>query len=120
MKQEEIRQSRIKQTKRLILEHNFAGLLNNQKWFRIFDWLNMNSIDFHLKTLNSSDKVICKFIRELEKSSILIDDSGNFIEFLEIESITIKKTDKILFLLKELNVDYSACGSCIDINGYRK
>jgi hypothetical protein len=107
-------------TKEFALINTTARLLNNHKWYSIFDRLDdINSV-FELKILLSNDIKICHHIQELEKTSILIDDSGDYIEFLEIDRLRIKKTNELMTFLEELNVEFIEQEEYIDIEGYRK
>lgn len=103
-----------------IFSNAFTGLLNNQKWFKIFDWLNDNNIDFKVKILLSNKNSVCRQIREIERTSILFDFSNDFVEFLEIDRVTIVKTNELLYLLHQLKVDWIDRIDFIDIEGYKK
>ncbi|MBU2996420.1 hypothetical protein KO500_08235 [Cellulophaga baltica] len=116
----EKRDSRIKETRNFILEKTNGSLLNNQKWYRIFEWIEQHHSEFELKTLLSSEIKKADHIFELEKSSILIDNSGNFIEFLELEQIILKNKSELKVELKKLNVEFLEQADFIEINGYRK
>ncbi len=107
-------------TKKFIIDNNATGLLNNHKWYKIFEWLNDSNINFQLKTLLSDKSNKYVQIIELEETSVLIDNSGDFIEFLEIDRLTIKKTNELLDFLNDLNIDYVDQIADIEIDGYRK
>ena len=62
------------------------------KWFQTFELIEEFQSKFELKTILSPETKKADSILELEKSSILIDNSGEFIEFLELEQIFIKST----------------------------
>lgn len=119
-REQEKRLSRLKITKNLILDNSFIGLLNNQKWFRIFEVLDAINIEFNVKTLDSENYKTCTSIRELEQNSLLIDDSGNFIEFFEIEKLKFKKINQLITLIGEMKLDYTDIEETIEINGYNK
>ena len=93
--------------------------MNNQKWYRIFEWIEQNNSEFELKTLLSSDIKKSNVILELENSSILIDNSGNFIDFLELEQLTLKNTAVLKAQLNKLNVGFIEQSDEIEIKGYR-
>ena len=116
----EKRSSRLKQTKQYILSNSITGILNNQKWKELFDWLDSHGIAFKLRILLSKDEIDCDWIRELEDTSILIDDSGDFIEFYEIESIKTKYNRELIEFLKPTNFDYNNTHEEIEIYGYKK
>ncbi len=111
--------SRIKQTRKYILDNSLMGLLNNQKWQNVFEWLEGNKIEFKLITLLNPLERNCDFIRELETNSILIDDSGEFIDFLEIKKLTIFKSSSLITFLNESNIEYLDNSEMLDIVGYR-
>ena len=116
----EKRISRIDQTKKLILNKNYSGTLNNQKWIRIFSYLQDNNIKFKIATLTGKQLEV-DFIRELADSSILMDDSGDFIEFLEIDQLIINKKDEgLLIMLHNRNIEYQQEESFILIEAYKK
>ncbi len=117
-RQKEPRLSRIKRAKDWILLNTTASLMNNQKWYRLFLWLENHRLEFELKTLPEYHKRSCDMIRELETTSILIDAAGDFIEFLEIESIAINKSDELIRALKEQRVEFHDHLLKIEINGY--
>lgn len=116
----EQRKSRLKRTKDFILMNTTASLMNNHKWQEIFNWIDQHHLQFELKTLLSDQTSSCDRIRELEATSILIDDMGDFIEFLEIEAITVKKNNELIRLLDELNIDYHDRSEWIEIKGYQR
>ncbi|SEA79486.1 hypothetical protein [Psychroflexus halocasei] len=93
--------------------------MNNQKWYRVFELVEENHSEFELKTLLSSDIKVSNDILELENNSVLIDNSGDFIEFLELEKLTLKTTSELEIQLKKLNVDFTEQSDKIEINGYR-
>lgn len=111
--------SRIKQTRAYILDNNLSGLLNNQKWQKIFEWVERNQTPFTLTTLLNSNEQTCTFIRELENNSILIDDSGQFIDFLEINKLTVSKSLSLTSFLAESSIDYADNDKTTVIIGYR-
>lgn len=119
LRKKEKRDSRIKETRNFILKHTSGSLMNNQKWYRVFELVEQNHSEFELKTLLSSDIKISNNILELENNSVLIDNSGNFIDFLELEKLTLKSTPELETQLKELNVDFTEQLGKIEINGYR-
>jgi hypothetical protein len=119
IREKEKRDSRIKETRNFILKHTSGSLMNNQKWYRVFELVEQNQSEFELKTLLSSDIKISNNILELENNSVLIDNSGNFIDFLELEKLTLKSTSELETQLKELNVDFTEQSDKIEINGYR-
>lgn len=120
LRHKEIRDSRIKETRNLIISKSFSSLMNNQKWYRIFEWIEQHQSEFKLKTLFSSKNIKIDQINELEKSSVLIDNSGDFIEFLELEQIILKNTAELRVELKKQNVEFIEQDDFIEINGYRK
>lgn len=116
----EKRKSRLKATKQYLLENSISGLLNNQKWYKLFDWLHIERISFKLKFLVSKEEIKCDWIREVENTSILIDDSGDFIEFLEIESLKIPNKEEIVEFLKTSNIHYIEAPDEIEVRGYNR
>ena len=116
----EKRISRIDQTKKLILNKNYSGTLNNRKWIRIFSYLQDHNIKFKIATLTGKQLEV-DFIRELADTSILIDDSGDFIEFLEIDQLIVNKKDEgLLSMLHNRNIEYQQEDSFILIEAYKK
>jgi hypothetical protein len=99
LKTEEIRQSRIKQTRALIETKGLSGLFNNTKWLEVFEWIDDSRMAFDIKLLSEDNIRHCDFIRELENTSVLIDDTGDFIEFLEIELLKLNETTVWLSIL---------------------
>lgn len=115
----EQRESRLKTTRQFILAKNLSGLLNNHKWFEIFDWLQSEKNILEIKLLLSGNTIAFNTIYELESSSLLIDHSGNFIEFFEIEFLFISKSNEVEKFLSEQKIDYSIHSEKIRIDGYR-
>lgn len=120
VRKKEIRDSRIKETQNFIRSESFSSTMNNHEWFRVFELIQEHLFEFEIKTLISSEIKRIESILELEKSSILIDNSGEFIEFLELEQITLKNTLKLKSELDKLNVDFYEELDKIRIQGYRK
>ena len=119
-KRVEKRESRLKQTKQFILSNSISGLLNNQKWYDLFDWLDNEKVSFKMKILLSSEEQNCDWIRELEDTSILIDDTGNFIEFFEIEKIKTTNHNGLSEFLRLSNFEYDDSQEEIEVYGYKK
>ena len=120
IRKKEIRDSRIKETRNFIRSKSFSSLMNNHKWFQIFELIEEQQSEFELKTVRSFEIRKADSILELEKSSILIDNSGEFIEFLELEQITLKNTAELKSELNNLNVDFYEESDKIKICGYSK
>ena len=120
IRKKEIRDSRIKETRNFIRSKSFSSLMNNHKWFQIFELIEEQQSEFELKTVRSFEIRKADSILELEKSSILIDNSGEFIEFLELEQITLKNTAELKSELNNLNVDFYEESDKIKIRGYSK
>ncbi len=120
IRKKEIQDSRIKETQNFIRSKSLSSLMNNHKWFQIFELIEKHQFEFELKTLLSSKIRKNDSILELEKSSILIDNSGEFIEFLELEQIVVKSTLEFKSELDKLNVDFYEEMNNIKIQGYRK
>lgn len=116
---QEKRLSRLKITKNLILSDSITGLLNNQKWIKIFEIIDIHRAGFEIKTLLSENYIGCSFIREPEKTSLLIDDSGDFIEFFEIYRLKTKKTNELITLFDKIKVKYIDLNDLIEIEGYK-
>lgn len=114
------RNSRIEQTKRYIFEETSTSLLNNKKWHSILDKTQNEGQSCKIKLLLSDRILMCDFIREVEMTSALFDDTGNFVEFLEIEYITINTTENMLSFLNGLKVNFSENLGEITIMGYVK
>ena len=120
LRKKEKRDSRIKETRNLILSKSLSSIMNNHKWYRIFELIEQHRSEFEIKTLMSSEHKKADHIFELEKSSILFDNSGDFIEFLEIEQLSLKNTSELKSELEKLNVEFFKQAGFIKINGYRK
>ncbi|HYF01861.1 MAG TPA: hypothetical protein VEC36_00680, partial [Patescibacteria group bacterium] len=113
-----LRNSRIAKTRKFILSNTKSSLLNNTKWLKIFEELEKNKNVFWLKNLLTENVQKCQFIRELEITSVLIDESGDFIEFLEIESLILQESSEMEDFLIRHNVPFLIQNSMIEINGY--
>ncbi len=111
--------SRIKDTRAHILKNNLTGLMNNHKWREIFEWLEKNRIKFTLTSLLSSTEYYCTFIRELEDDCLLIDDSGQFINFLEINTIILPKSNSTKSFLEEMDIVYLEIDETFIVIAYR-
>ena len=114
------RNSRIMDSKNFILNNSLSGCLNNTKWKELFDVIEMNNLSFELKTLLSNNIIKCEFIREVENSALLIDDSGNFIEYLEIDNIMINRNKNIKEFLIDKRIEYLEDEKRITVFGYKK
>lgn len=115
----ERRQSRINRTKELIRTKRLSGLLNNTKWFEVFEHLEDSRIAFDIKLLSEDTLRHCDSILELENTSVLVDNTGDFTDFLEIEILKVRKDDTLAKLLDDLNVDYFDEADDLIIQGYR-
>ena len=73
-----------------------------------------------MKILLSSEEQNCDWIRELEDTSILIDDTGNFIEFFEIEKIKTTNHNGLSEFLRLSNFEYDDSQEEIEVYGYKK
>lgn len=116
----EKRESRIKETRNFIDEKTNGSLMNNQKWLRLFELIEQHNSEFEIKTLLASGIRKADQILELESSSLLIDNSGDFIEFLEIELLVLKNTSDLKSELEKLKVEFTERADFIELHGYRK
>jgi hypothetical protein len=116
---EEMREARIKNTNGFILQKNLSGFMNNTKWYKFFDWLWAHQIPFEIKSLLSNEIKKCNEIYELEDTSILIDNSGDFIEFLEIEIVTVAKSEIVKNYLTEQNIEFADQFQQLRVIAYR-
>ena len=116
MRNNEKRQSRIRQTRELIRKRRLSGLLNNTKWHEVFEWVASSRIQFDVKLLSENTLRHCDFIRELESSSILIDNTGDFIEFFEIESAIFD--NNVAKYLDSLGISYIDNANQLIVPGY--
>ena len=85
IRNKEKRESRIKQTRKFILENTSYSRLNNHKWYEISELVEQYCSEFEIKILLSSELIKSNQIYELEQSSLLVDNYDGFIEFLELE-----------------------------------
>jgi hypothetical protein len=116
----ERRQSRINRTRELILAKGLSGLLNNKKWLEIFEHLENERTAFDIKLLSEDHLRHADFILELENTSVLVDNTGDFVDFLEIEFLRIRKDDTFVKHLDNLEVDHlDEAENLIIIQGYR-
>jgi hypothetical protein len=116
----ERRQSRINRTRELILAKGLSGLLNNTKWLEIFEHLENERTAFDIKLLSEDHLRHADFILELENTSVLVDNTGDFVDFLEIEFLRIRKDDTFVKHLDNLEVDHlDEAENLIIIQGYR-
>ncbi|MGB1295812.1 MAG: DUF6678 family protein [Flavobacteriales bacterium] len=120
IRNKEKRESRIKETRNKVKAQSFSSLMNNQKWHRVFEFVEQHGSKFELKTLLSSRPKESDQILELEKSSILMDHSGEFIEFLELEFLVLENTTALINELEKFNIDYCEHSDFVKIFGYRK
>tara|TARA_X000000950_G_C13545585_1_gene509365 strand:- start:205 stop:594 length:390 start_codon:yes stop_codon:yes gene_type:complete len=118
IRKKEIQDSRIKETRNFIHSKSFSSLMNNYKWYQIFEFIEKNQTEFELKTLLSPEIKKANSIIELEKSSILIDNTGEFFEFLELEQITLKNTLELKSKLYKMNINFYEDLDKIKIKGY--
>ncbi len=110
--------SRLKRVKKIILEKGFYGVLNNQKWFAIFEIIEKNNISFKIKLVDVEREKYCEFIIELESTSLLINNFRNYIEFFEIEYIELHKNNEMLNFLNSKKTNYVENNNKIKILGY--
>lgn len=120
IRKREISESRKKEIQNLINLNSYSCLLNNNKWFKIFELIEAHKYKFEIKSVISSEIKKVEQIIELEKSSILFETSTDFTEFLEIEQITLNKASELITELKKLNVEFFEDLDKIIIQGYRK
>lgn len=119
LKDKEKRISRIKDSKNFILANKLSGLLNNYKWYQVFELIENNHLEFYYKILLDSKVIKSKQLLELEKSSFISDSSTGFIEFLEVDFITFNSSFEVMYELTELNIQFTVSIDKIIINGYR-
>lgn len=112
--------SRSQKIKNTILEKGYSKILNDQKWHNIFEIIDKRNIVFKIKLLVNSNANYCDFIRELNETSMLIDDSENSVAFFEIDYIEINKNNEILALLDNKETEYFMNANSIKIFGYNK
>ncbi|MEN5197524.1 hypothetical protein [Sphingobacterium faecium] len=96
-----------------------SGLLNNIKWFNLFELLEALVLQFSLKRLNHQIEIEITFIRELESDCLIIDDKNGFIKFLDIEKITFLGNESLVSFLEDKNYPFDTDQDSITIYGYR-
>lgn len=74
---------------------------------------------FDIKLLSENKLRHCDFIRELEDTSVLVDDTGDFVEFIEIELLKFKMDDTLTMYLDNSNIEYIVSAEDLIIQGYR-
>lgn len=119
LKKDLSRNSRGELTRELIRKNGLSGRLNNTKWHEILEWIDESRLSFDIKLLSELNFRYCDFIRELEKTSVLLDESGDFIEFLEIEFLKLEKNENVVNHLEILGKDHIEEIEWVIIQGYR-
>ena len=117
-RQLEIRSARIKKSQQIISKLNISGLLNNTKWLNIFKEIEGKNLNFTLKLLSRKQSIHCKQIFELEQTNLLTDGFNDFIEFIEIEELTVSKPIFKEFLSEHIMKSIDLNDSVL-IQGYR-
>lgn len=116
---EEKRLYRIKTTRTFIASHTKASYLNNTKWRELLDRVWELNAPFAYKTLLEDNWKDCSFIRELEEQAVLLDDTGDFIEFLEIEAIEVPSEERLSDFLNLKHIPYTIQNGKLLIQAYR-
>ncbi|MCS3552724.1 MULTISPECIES: hypothetical protein [unclassified Sphingobacterium] len=99
--------------------NNKSGLLNNIKWFNLFELLEQLGRQFSLKRLNHKIEIGVTLIRELESDCLIIDDKSGFIKFLDIEKITLLGNKSLISFLEDKNYPFDTDQDIITIYGYK-
>lgn len=117
-KEKEKKLAKLEKVKALISHKGYNRILDDQKWFSIFEIIDNKRIVFKIKLIIDSDTFYCDFIRELDKHCVLVDDSGRFIKYFEIEYIGINQDRAMIDFLENQKIEYSFDGRMIKISGY--
>lgn len=99
--------------------HNQSGLLNNIKWFKLFDLLETLGLEFSLNIMNPERKIYTTFIRELESDCLIADDKNGFIKFLDIKNLMVSKHALLIHFLEDQNYPFAMDQTSITVYGYR-
>ena len=118
IRRKEKRDSRIKEVKNYISNTSLSSLMNNVKWFKVLEEVEFRDVTFKMKLLLNSETIEVDQIFELEESSILINNNGEFIEFMEIESIEVPRSIEFKSFCNRMKLLYSEKMDHIQINGY--
>lgn len=95
-------------------------MLKNVKWAKLLEYIEDNNINFALKRLFSEETLNGSILLENENSAILIDTFKNFIEFFEIEFITLPLSNATNNFLLSIGIDYYCINEAYIIHGYRR
>ena len=112
------RQSRVKATKKVLDVQGGSAYFNNVKWSQLFELIENINCPFTYKTVLEEGFRSCSFVRELAHSSALLDDTGDFIEFLEIQKLRIGKNEKVVAYLNEKKIFYESIDDDLIIYAY--
>ncbi|NQZ85908.1 MAG: hypothetical protein HRU03_09390, partial [Nanoarchaeales archaeon] len=107
IRRKEKRDSRIKEVKNYISNTSLSSLMNNVKWFKVLEEVEFRDVTFKMKLLLNSETIEVNQIFELEESSILINNNGEFIEFMEIESIEVPRSIEFKSFCNRMKLLYS-------------
>ena len=118
IRRKEKRDSRIKEVKNYISNTSLSSLMNNVKWFKVLEEVEFRDVTFKMKLLLNSETIEVNQIFEIEESSILINNNGEFIEFMEIESIEVPRSIEFKSFCNRMKLLYSEKMDHIQINGY--
>ena len=118
IRRREKRDSRIKEVRNYISNTSLSSLMNNVKWFKVLEEVEFRDVTFKMKLLLNSETIEVNQIFEIEESSILINNNGEFIEFMEIESIEVPRSIEFKSFCNRMKLLYSEKMDHIQINGY--
>lgn len=112
-------ETRIRKALQYAAVHNLGSLMNNIKWFRLFEWIELQQCTFSVRLLVDGSIITSSLVLELEKDAVLIDYSGKFIGFAEIASISLPVSTPLRNLPEEMKIELDETANTIVIYGYR-
>jgi hypothetical protein len=118
MKHEDPLESRIDKALKYAVAHNLSSLMNNTKWYKVFEFISHPKTMFEIELLGTGERRSSDWILELEGAMVMVD-YGGFITFAEIHKLRLPVRDDLRGFLEETQLAYEEDNEQLVIYGYR-
>lgn len=118
MKYEDPPESRINKALKYAAAHNLSSLMNNTKWYKVFEFISYPKTMFEIELLGTGERRRNNWILELEEAMVMVD-YGGFITYAEIHKLYLPVRDDLRGFLEETQLACEEDNEQLVVYGYR-
>lgn len=117
MKYEDPLETRINKALEYAVAQNLGSLMNNTKWYKVFEFISHPKTLFEIELLGSGERRVSDWILELEGAMVMVD-YGGFITYAEIHKLRLPVRDDLRDILNEMQLVFDEDAEQLVVYGY--